>query len=212
MAARVLAVAVVAAGLTAAGAAGAPRDNHCMSPEGVDGNALFGVSQQLLVLGAPPEAGCGPVDAGESYIPLGPGCWTASNRWDVVPAGYTPSAPTPAEDFVSKVRTVSYVVDADTRQERTHRFRARDVVRVVQMRDLFPVSAPDAAMVCFLAVLPPRPPGDHTVDVHVEMGARSCDGIGTGGGEDGLINCIPAGTTRLCRLAFRVSDRPASKH
>jgi hypothetical protein len=187
------------------------KGNHCFSPEGVDGNEVLGVSEQLLVGAAPPEAGCGPVHTGEFYIPLLPACWTANNSWEMVPADYTPAAPTPVEDFVSKVRSTTYVVDAGTPQARSYRFRAHDILKVVRVRDLFPISGADWSMVCFLAKLPPRPPGDHTVDLFLEMSARSCDGIGTLEAEHGEVDCIGAGTTQICRLNFTVVHGPASK-
>ena len=205
-----VAVLLVLASATAGAAAANSRGNHCFSPEGVDGNELLGVSEQLLVSGAPPEAGCGPVHTGESYIPLLPACWVANNSWEVVPGDYTPSAATPVEDFVSKVRSATYVVDADTRQARSYRFGAQDIL-TVRVRDLFPLSGADQTMVCFRAKLPPRPPGDHTVDLFVDMRARSCDGVGTVEGVPGVINCVPAGRTQICRMHFTVVRGPVAK-
>jgi hypothetical protein len=187
------------------------KGNHCISPDGVDGNELLDVSEQLLVQGAPPEAGCGPVHTGEFYIPLIPACWIANSSWEVMPADYTPAAATPVEDFVSKVRSVTYVVDAGTRHARSYRFRAHDILTVVRERDLLPISGTDALWVCFLAKLPPLPPGDHTVDAFVKLSARTCDGFGTVEAEHGLVNCFPAGTTQICRIDFTVVKGPRSK-
>ena len=211
---RTLGACLVAVLLAATGgspAMGATGANHCFSPEGVDGNALLGVSEQLVVGSAPPEAGCGPVHAGEFYIPLLPACWVANDSWEVVPADYTPAAATPVEDFLSKVRATTFVVDAGTRQARSYRFRAQDILTVVRVRDLFPISGGDQSMVCFLAKLPPRPPGDHTVDLFLEVSARVCDGAGTVEAEHGAVDCISAGTTQICRLNFTVVQDPASK-
>lgn len=66
-------------------------------------------------------------------------------------------------------------------------------------------------MPCRERKLPPLPPGEHTYDAFVEMSARSCDGLGTREGEPGLINCLPAGTTQLCRIGFTVVQAPGSK-
>jgi hypothetical protein len=76
------------------------ESNHCVSPEGVDANELLGISEYLVVPGA-----CDAVKTGEFYVPLTSPSWTMSPSWEEVPADYTPSAPTPLEDFLSKVRS-----------------------------------------------------------------------------------------------------------
>ena len=215
-----LATAGVTAGAASAASGGLPgtgdmsfnpaadsEGNHCVSPEGVDANALLGVSEHLVIA----SDACGPVRTGEFYVPYNPACWGANTSWDVVPADYTPAAPTPVEDFLSKVRAITYVVDPGTPRARSYRFRAGDVLTVGHDRELFPVSGTDQLWVCSLAKLPPLPPGAHTFDAYVEMSARSCDGFGTREGGPGLINCIPAGTTQLCRIGFTVVPAPAAK-
>lgn len=178
--------------------------NHCVSPEGVDANELLGVSEHLVIAGD----ACGPVRTGEFYVPFNPACWGVSTSWEVMPGDYTPAAATPAEDFMSKVRSISYVVDPGTRRARSYRFEPKDVMTVGRDRDLFPVSGTDGLLsVCFLPKLPPLPAGDHALDAFVEMSARSCDGLGA----DESFNCLPAGTTRLCRIGFTVEQGPASK-
>ena len=94
--------------------------NHCVSPEGVDANELLGISEYLLVPGA-----CDAVPAGEFWVPL-TSAWTMSPSWEEVPADYTPS-PTPLEDFLSKVRSMTFTVDPGTARERSYRFAARDI-------------------------------------------------------------------------------------
>lgn len=175
--------------------------NHCVSPEGVDANQLLGISQQLFLPGA-----CGDViEAGEFYVPLGPGWWTMNTFWQAMPADYTPSAPTPLQDFTSKVRSMIYVVDPGTSHERSYRFTAQDIMDVRTLHDFFPQTGPYWPVALFLAKLPPLPPGDHHLSTSIEMSARSCDGLGT----DPAVDCLPAGVTRLQVCPFTVVPREA---
>jgi hypothetical protein len=176
--------------------------NHCVTPEGVDANELFGISEYLLVPGE-----CDVVPTGDFWVPL-TASWTMSPSWEEVPADYTPSAPTPLEDFLSKARSTTFTVDPGTARERSYRFAAPDILDVRNVRDFFPISAPDIPLVPFLAKLPPLPPGDHQVVFSVEMSDRHCDGLGTAPG-----NCLNAGMTRLGSCPFTVVPRqsPASR-
>ena len=169
--------------------------NHCVSPEGVDANRLLGISQPLFLPGE-----CGDViGAGEFYVPLGPGWLTMNSFWETVPADYTPSAPTPLEDFVSKVRSMIYVVDPGTKQERSYRYPAQSVMDLRTVHDFFPETGPDWPVALFLPKLPPLPPGDHRLSTSIEMSARSCNGLGSAS-----TDCLPAGITRLQVCPFRV--------
>ena len=170
--------------------------NHCVSPEGVDGNELLGISEYLMVPGA-----CDAVPAGEFYVPL-TSAWTMSPSWAQVPADYTPSAPTPLEDFLLKVRSMTFTVDPGTAREHSYRFAAQDILDARNLRDVFPISAPDFPNVLFLARLPPLPPGDHRIAFSIEMSARHCDGLGTASE-----NCLNAGTTGLGSCPFTVAPR-----
>jgi hypothetical protein len=170
--------------------------NHCVSPEGVDANELLGISEYLVVPGA-----CDVVKTGEFYVPLTSPSWTMSPSWVEVPADYTPSAPTPLEDFLSKVRATTFTVDPGTARERSYRFAAPDILNVRNLRNFLP-SAPDFPVVLFLAKLPPLPPGDHRFAFSIEMSARHCDGLGTASE-----HCLNAGTTRLGSCPFRVEPR-----
>lgn len=171
--------------------------NHCVSPDGVDGNAVLGISEALFMPGA-----CDVFEAGEFYVPLGPGSWLVNDHWGAVPADYTPSAPTPAEDYVSKLRWVTYVVDPGRAHSRSYRYRAQDIVEVRALHDFLPLSAPAYTLVLLLPKLPPVAPGDHRLAVSVELGARHCDGIDAQPG-----NCLTAGTTLLTICPFRVEPR-----
>jgi hypothetical protein len=176
--------------------------NHCVSPEGVDANELLGISEYLVV-----PSFCDAVPAGEFWAPF-TAAWNMNTSWQEVPADYTPSAPTPLEDFLSKVRSVTFTVDPGTASERSYRFAAQDILDARTARDLFPISAPDLAIALFLPKLPPLPPGDHRVAFSIEMSARHCDGLGTASE-----NCLNAGTTRLGSCPFTVVPRqsPASR-
>lgn len=176
--------------------------NHCVSPEGVDANELLGISEYLMVPGA-----CDAVPTGEFYVPLTSASWTVSPSWGEVPAGYTPSAPTPLEDFLSKVRSMTFTVDPGTASERSYRFAAPDILDVRSVHDFLP-SLPDFPVVLFLAKLPPLRPGDHRVAFSIEMGNRHCDGLGTSSE-----HCLDAGTTTLGSCPFTVVPRqsPASR-
>src|SRR5438105_4465321 len=169
--------------------------NHCVLPGGVDLNKLLGISEYLVLPGL-----CDAVPAGEFWVPATTASWTMNTSWEEVPADYTPSAPTPLEDFLSKVRSETLTVDPGTARERSYRFAAQDILDVRFLRDFYLVPLPDLAIALFLPKLRPLPPGDHRIAVSIEMSARHCDGLGTVSG----YNCLAAGTTRLGSCPFTV--------
>ena len=173
---------------------GPSGDNHCIGPEaGVDANQVLGISQPLVP--------CVDPHAGEFYATIQG--WQMNSVWETVPADYTPSAPTPLQDFISKVRSVTFVVDPGTKRERSYRYAAQDIIDVRTVRDFLPLTGPDWPIALFLAKLPPLPPGEHLVEQLFEMSARHCDGLGTVPG----FNCLPAGITSVNRCPFRVLPR-----
>ena len=178
-------------------------DNHCVSPEGVDANELLGISEPLFMPGA-----CDVFDAGEFYVPLGTGWLNMNTFWEAVPAGYTPSAPTPLEDFTSKVRSMIYVVDPGTKHERSYRYAAQAIMDVRTLHDFFPQTGPDWPVALFLPKLPPASIGDHRVATSIEMSARACNGLGSEPSD-----CLPAGITRLqvCPFTVVARNEPASR-
>ena len=184
--------------------AGDADGNHCVTSEGRDANEVLGVSEQLLAQGTGLD--CGPVSAGEFYIPIGGAVWLMNTSFEEVPADYTPAAPTPAEDFLAKAEWLTYVIDSDTPQEKTYRYRVEDIAAVYAVNEFFPASDLEWPVVHFLAKLPPLPPGDHTYEAIIEMSARHCDGLGTSS-----FNCLEAGRTSLCELPFTVVPRAAGK-
>ena len=182
-------------------------NNHCITPAGTDANEVLGVREQIVVFDAPPEAGCGPVSTGEFWIPIGPALgWITNTSFEIVPAGYEPSAATPMRDFVSKARTLTYIIDAGTARERSYGYRARDIVKVDTVDEFYAPSSfsQPYPVATFLGKLPPLPPGQHTYTLVLQMSARSCDGLGA---ED--FNCIGPGAVALCTLPFTVEQRKA---
>jgi hypothetical protein len=177
--------------------AGNTGNNHCVSPEGVDANAVLGISEQLLLPGI-----CDNVQTGEFYAFFN-AVWYMNTFWEFVPAGYTPSAPTPLQDFTSKVRSVTFEVDPGTKRAHSYRYRAQDIMDVRTIHDFFPITGPNWPIAFFLAKLPPLPPGAHQVAFSIEMSARHCDGLGT----DPAVHCLGAGTTRLGACPFTVVPR-----
>jgi hypothetical protein len=181
--------------------AGNSEDNHCISPEGVDANELLGISEQLVE-----PSFCDVVQAGEFYVFFN-AVWYMNTFWEAAPADYTPSAPTPLEDFTSKVRSMTYVVDPGTKHERSYRFAAQDIMDVRTVHDFFPETGPDWPIAFFLAKLPPLPPDDHRIGAVIDMSARHCDGLGT----DPSAHCLGAGITELTVCPFKVIATPASR-
>jgi hypothetical protein len=166
-------------------------DNHCVSPEGVDANQLLGISEPLFLPGA-----CGDViDAGEFYVPLGPGWLTMNTFWETTRADYTPSAPTPLRDFLSKVRSMIYIVDPGTSHERTYHYTAQNIIDLHTMHDFFPQTGPDWPVALFLPKLPPLPPGHHHLSTSIEVSSRSS----TAWGSRLPTVCLPE--SRGCRCA-----------
>lgn len=198
------------AALTGGTALAAPESNHCITPAGTDANEVLGVTEQLVIFEAPPEAGCGPVSTGESWIPLaGAMMWITNTSFEFVPSGYEPSAATPMEEFLAKAETITYVIDSGTARERTYRFRVRDIVKVDTVDEFFPPGSwPQPYPIAqYLAKLPPLPPGQHTWSATLHMSARSCDGLGTEAG-----NCIGPGAIPLCTgIPFTVKQRTPAR-
>lgn len=185
--------------------AGDAEGNHCVTSEGRDANEVLSVSEQLLAQGTGLD--CGPVSAGEFYIPIGGAMWFVNTSFEEVPADYTPAAPTPVEDFLAKAKSMTYVIDSGTPKEKTYSYRAGGIAVVHAESEFFPASGPDTPIFMFLAKLPPLPPGDHTYTTIIEMSARHCDGLGTS-----EFNCLEAGRTTFCEeLPFTVVPRTAAK-
>jgi hypothetical protein len=169
-----------AAGIAAAGRDDPPgnRDaNHCIR-SGVDGNELYGISEQFR------NRDCVDLTAGEHWV-LGPLLWWVDDGVDsVYPPGYVPAAPAPLDDFVSKLVAVRMVIDGTT-----YTFAPSDVLRTdININQLDPTVDP-APTASILPRVRPLSVGDHTFQPFLVLSAEHCDGIAPVEDE----NCLPAG-------------------
>jgi hypothetical protein len=173
----------------AAGSAAEPRfdppghgqANHCIIATGVDVNAQFAVSDQLIF------RGCETVTAGEHWRPNGFN--TTASSYDVRPPGYEPSAATPQQDFLSKLTAVKVIVDAGTAQERISTFAPSATLFLGHTLDaLFP-GAPPFPIATTLPRMKPLPIGEHTFNLVWVLSAEHCDGLTDVRAQ----GCIPAG-------------------
>ena len=169
------------------------KTNHCITPNGFDLNAVFGVSEQIVALDTP---SCTRVGSGEYWRPS-PIPWFMNHSFAVVPAGFVPAGATPLEDFVGKFTGVRYVVDRGTRRERTYVFtNVRDLWTGTSLG--FPLVNP-----LTLGALNPLPVGHHEVETYWDFRAMHCDGFGDDTRPGG--NCFRAGETQLPTLPFEVT-------
>jgi hypothetical protein len=158
--------------------AGDSEENQCLTPFNIDLNEFWGVSEQIV--GPTP---CGRVvNTGEFYIPLS--AWFVNSAEGIgeecfpngsalcYPEGYVPQG-TPIEDFLSKIETVTYVVDG----KKTYIYQAEDIVRVKYNPN--PNVSPIFPLAAMLAKLPPLPPGSHIVEIYWLLTERHCDGFST---------------------------------
>ena len=164
-----------------------PREPHCVHPERGDLNEFLGTHRRIIT------GFCTEAFVGERWIV--PALWTTNTTHEVIPEGYTPSRPTPMEDFNAKFVSVRYVVDAGTRHERTYRFRAAQ-----SLHTGFTVPGTDLPMSFVHAELPPLPAGTHTVDILWTVSADHWDGFGA----DPSANRFPAGETHCSHIEFVV--------
>ena len=160
---------------------------HCESPGGLDLNAFYGISEQIVA------TFCPPLKSGQR--------WRPTSRWDTAPSfdayddfpdGFEPVGDTPQEDFIAKFQAVKYVVDPGTPREKTVVF-PKDASLFVLQGDDGDVTSPIT-----LGALGPLAVGDHAVDVFWRMSAKHCDGLG-----DVLdVNCLAAGEFFYAKWEF----------
>jgi hypothetical protein len=164
--------------------------NHCITPNGLDLNALFGVSEQIVTYF------CTDVETGEQWRPGG--LWVVGKTFASVPPGFTSSYPTPLADFVAKLVQVRYVVDPGTNREKSYTFPNSD-------RLWTGPAGPDADGIntATLGTLHPLPPGEHLVRVFWTFSGTHCDGLGTVPEE----NCFPPGESLYAPTTFTVAQR-----
>ncbi|GAB3057141.1 hypothetical protein GCM10027053_18440 [Intrasporangium mesophilum] len=165
-------------GLAAATAAASPLSSeHCISPTGVDLNVTYHIHGRIV------SRFCTEAFAGERFSPASG--WFMSPTWTIAPAGFTPVAPTPPEDFVARLEGVQYVVDAGTAQQRTVFFPDGPQLGIVDAGGLVVANA------VTLGRIGPLSAGAHTLDTYPILNGPTCDGLG----DSTVDNCLPGGTT-----------------
>jgi hypothetical protein len=153
------------------------RSNHCIDLDGSDLNDVYNTNDAFVL------PWCTDVLAGSRWRPLVR--WTTATTYEVAPPDYEPLGATPQLDFLAKLESTRYVIDADTAGERSIEVDV-DQLLIDTSRsfgDSFDVTS-------FTPRLPPLLLGVHTVDVYLTMSAEHWDGLGLDGG-----NHLPAGET-----------------
>ncbi|WP_219670732.1 hypothetical protein [Streptomyces bambusae] len=173
-----------------------PLVPHCVTPDGIDLNELYGVKHRII---GPPT--CRTTREGEKWVRTVAPWFTAADAASAVyPEGYRPSRRNPIDDFNSKFVSATYVHDRGTPNEQTFTFPRKKVLRTGFVS---PEGLPYS-----VAVSPPLAPlsvGTHTSTVFVTLSKEHCDGLGTVRAE----NCLPAGTFQWTDdNAFEVVARP----
>jgi hypothetical protein len=141
-------------------------DNHCITPTGIDLNALYGISKQIVT------PFCNQVDSGEHWSAAGP-AWFMNTSFEAVPDDFVPAGETPLEDFLAKFVAIKYVVDPGTRQEQTYVYPTGDELWTGTVAG-FPSVWPGT-----LSNLQPLSVGEHFIVVYWVFNAMHCDGFGT---------------------------------
>ena len=170
-------------------------DNHCILPNGVDLNVLFGITEQIV------GRFCPQVDSGEHWTASG-APWVMNTSFEAVPEGFMPAGATPLEDFLAKFVGVKYVIDRGTLQEQTYVFPTSDKLWIGTIAGLPAVNG------VTLSLLNPLSVDDHFVELYWVFSAMHCDGLGAVIEE----NCIPAGETLYARTAFVVTPGAVQSH
>jgi hypothetical protein len=176
--------------LMAGGAFAKKVENHCLSPAGDDLNQVFDTRDAII---AP---FCAEAHVGDR--------WRAVLRTQVAgaefvfPTGYAPSQLPLDADFLAKLISATYVVDADTAREQAYTF-SRDQL-VIETGAL-----PDGTRFArFLTpAIHPLPPGAHSVDTYLTLSDDFWDGLGV----DPDLNLVPAGTSAGPTTEFDVVKR-----
>jgi len=133
---------------------------------------------------------------GERWVPVA--TWATNTTYEVIPEGYTPSGATPIDDFNSKFVGARYVIENGTQHARSFNFSAAQILQTG-----LTVPGTDFPMSAFMAVLPPLPPGEHTVDILPTISADHWDGFGL----DPSANLFPAGEIHCSHVEFTVEHR-----
>jgi hypothetical protein len=174
----------------------APTGTDCMNAAfGVDMNAMFGVPEQLLG-----DVCTAPLSAKSAWRILT--FWGMNSSYELMPPGYVPAAPTPAEDLTAKLTSVKVVIDAGTRKSKTFTFSPPAVLRTdLTYGDYF--GFPDflpQPIAWTLPKLSPLPAGDHRVQVFWTLSAQHCDGFS----DVPAFSCLPSGDVLMQSLTTTV--------
>ena len=167
-------------------------DNHCITPTGIDLNALYGISKQIVT------PFCNQVDSGEQWTAGGP-AWGMNTSFEAMPEEFVPAGETPLEDFLAKFVAVKYVIDPGTRQEQTYVYPTSDKLWIGTTAG-FPVVWPGT-----LSKLPPLSVGEHFVIVYWVFNAMHCDGFAAVVDE----NCLGPGEIAYVPVRFEVTPGAA---
>jgi hypothetical protein len=184
-------LAVSTLGLTGTGAAAdRPEAGHCVSPVGEDLNETWGTEDALIT------PFCSSAVVGQHWRPLTR--VAAAGSEPVFPVGYSPVTDQLTDDFLHKLVSGRYVVDAGGKHERSYTVDADDFA--IEEGVL-----PDGSVyVRWAPRFHPLPPGDHTVDTFVTLSSDMWDGLGT----DPSLHLIPGGESFVGTLSFTVA-RPS---
>jgi hypothetical protein len=164
---------LVSATTTSAAASGG-RANHCVNRAGVDLNELYETNDAFVT------PFCSDAHAGDWWRPLVR--WVVAATHDVIPEGYEPVGETPRLDFLAKLESARYVVDAGTDREQTFVVDADELL-------IDTGTLPDGTeYVSYTPRLHPLVPGEHTIDIYATMSAETWDGLGLDEG-----NHVPPG-------------------
>jgi len=163
-------------------------NNHCIAPNGIDLNVLFGISKQIVT------PYCNQVDSGEQWTAAGP-AWFMNTSFEAMPEEFVPAGANPLEDFLAKFVAIKYVVDPGTRQEQTYVYPISNKLWTGTVAG-FPAAWPGT-----LSKLPPLNIGEHVVAVYWVFSAMHCDGLAAVVDE----NCLGPGEVPYVAVRFEVT-------
>src|SRR6266511_39406 len=148
------------------GAATEHRSNHCVDFfDCTDLNDLYDTNDAFVT---PPS--CDTAFAGSWWRPLA--YWVTATTYQIAPPDYEPIGATPTLDFLAKLRSTRYVVDAGTSRERSMEVEASDLL--IDTVTLFE----GIELTRFTPRFPSLPLGEHTVDMYLTMSAEHWNGLG----------------------------------
>jgi len=210
---------------SAAASAAVNESTTCVSDNGSDVNAYFGIPHSdaiwLNLQGQNPA--CVTVVRGHNFIrthgwiaQLPPGTKVNGKTIEpVYPNGYRPDHPAPMDDFLSKISRARYVVSRDGRVEITKTVTRRELLAHAKLGtfgDLF--VSPDTTLTPGVTIYGAAPEwttlepfssrrlgtGQHTIDIYWTLTKMHCDGFAP----DITNDCFAAGETLSTSTVFNV--------